>query len=393
MSKYYVFLTAIDQGKSRVAHMMKLPDIDTLQLCSLVNTSAFGLVFLLLWRGRRGDDHLLFWSASALLYGAVMIGFGLWGERGAVAATILFMLLASSNIISVMGVHRFQGRPVFAPWMALPPLAMGAAHLGPLLLVAQGWLTAESQIPRVADVLGLIAAMTITGTAMISGPLRGQRIAGAAMLSYIPAFLLALVGDLGVLSGARSLGILPLLADQALLGILNLGLLVMPIDRAQEALRMAALRDPLTEVWNRAGLELEKLRLLAPGAAVVAIDVDHFKAVNDRYGHEAGDAVLRGIAREADRIAQAKDGALARIGGDEFILILPATCGEQRAVVDAFMSQCRAAGATQRGWSISVGFAQVERAETAFDPAIRRADKALYAAKAAGRDRVAGLAA
>jgi diguanylate cyclase (GGDEF)-like protein len=235
--------------------------------------------------------------------------------------------------------------------------------------------------------------MTINGTAMIAGPLRGQRIAGAAMLAYVPAFLLVLVGDLGMLSGGQSLGILPLLADQALLGILNLGLLVMPIDRAQEVLQNAALRDPLTGAWNRAGLDREKMRLLAPGAAVVAIDVDHFKTINDRYGHEAGDSVLRGIAQEAERIAQAEDGAVARIGGDEFILLLPATCAGQRVIVNAFMERCRRAGATQQAWSISVGLAQVEQAEAGFDAAIRRADEALYLAKAAGRNRVSGLAA
>ncbi|MCW2388775.1 diguanylate cyclase (GGDEF)-like protein [Sphingobium sp. B11D3B] len=372
---------------------MNLLDIDTLQLCSLVNTSAFGIVFLLLWRGRKADDYLLFWSASALLYGGVMIGFALWGERGMGAATALLMMLAFSNTVSVMGVRRFEGRPVLAPWMALPALVIGVAHLGPLLLMAQGWLPTDSQIPRIADVLGLTAAMAINGTAMISGPLRGQRIAGAGLLAYIPIFLISLVGHLGVLSGDHSLGSLPLLADQALLGIINLGLLVLPIDQAQDALHAAALRDPLTGVWNRAGLEVQKRRLLAPGAAVVAIDVDHFKAVNDLHGHEAGDAVLRGIAQEAGRIAQAQDGALARIGGDEFILLLPASCEGQRLIVEALMNRCRAAGAAPGSWSVSIGFSQVTAAETGFEPAVVRADKALYHAKAEGRDRVAGLAA
>lgn len=368
---------------------MTLAEIDTLRLCSLLNTSAFGFVFLLLWRGRRQDDHLLYWSLSSFLYGGVMIGFGLWGEQGIVHGTILLMLLAWSNVLSVMGLRHFQARPVLEPWMAAPPLLMGAAHAVPLLMSDLGWLPSASLVPRICDVLGLTAAMAISGGMMIAGPLRGQKIAGVAMLAYIPTFLIGLVGEMGVLSGAQSLGVMPLLADQALLAILNLGLLIMPVDQAQADLRTMALRDPLTGVWNRAGLEIEKQRLNAPGAAVIAIDVDHFKTVNDVHGHEAGDAVLRGIAREAARIADAQAGALARIGGDEFILLLPAGCEGQRRIAEALIGRCRTGTSSLQACTLSMGFAQVEAAEESFEAALSRADKALYRAKADGRGRLA----
>lgn len=328
---------------------MTLPEIDTLRLCSLLNTTAFGFVFLLLWRGRREEDHLLYWSLSSFLYGGVMLGFGIWTEGALIPATILVMLLAFSNVLAVTGLRHFEGRAVWEPWMALPPMVIGLAHAVPLIAVGIGWLNPASLLPKISDVFGLTVAMAISGGMMVKGPLRGQRIAGVAMLAYIPTFLLALIGDLGILSGAKSMGILPLLADQALLGILNLGLLVLPVDRAQALLHAAALRDPLTGAWNRAGLELEKGRLLAPGAAVIAIDVDHFKTVNDLYGHEMGDAILRGIADEACRMAEAADGALARTGGDEFILLLPADCEGQRRIAEALISRCRAGNGLPRG--------------------------------------------
>lgn len=368
---------------------MTLAEIDTLRLCSLLNTSAFGFVFLLLWRGRTHDNHLLYWSLSSFLYGAVMIGFGLWGEKGIVQATILLMLLAWSNVLAVTGLRHFEGRPVLESWMAAPPLAIGAAHALPILMLDLGWLPSTSLIPRISDVLGLTAAMAINGGMMIAGPLRGQKIAGAAMLAYIPTFLIGLIGEMGVLSGVQSLGVMPLLADQALLAILNLGLLIMPVDQAQADLRTMALRDPLTGVWNRAGLEIEKRRLNAPGAAVIAIDVDHFKTVNDVHGHEVGDAVLQGIAREAARIADAQAGALARIGGDEFILLLPADCGGQRRIAEALLGRCRTGSSSPQPWTLSMGFAQVEAAEENFEAALSRADKALYRAKANGRGRLA----
>lgn len=368
---------------------MTLPEIDTLRLCSLLNTTAFGVVFLLLWRGRRDEDHLLYWSLSSFLYGAVMLGFGVWTEGTLIPATILVMLLAFSNVLAVTGLRHFEGRAVWEPWMVLPPVVIGLAHAVPLIAVDMGWLSPASLVPKVSDVFGLTAAMAISGGMMVAGPLRGQRIAGLAMLAYIPTFLLALIDDLGILSGAQSMGILPLLADQALLGILNLGLLVLPVDRAQELLHNAALRDPLTGAWNRAGLELEKRRLLAPGAAVIAIDVDHFKTINDLHGHDMGDAVLCGIAHEARRMADAANGALARTGGDEFILLLPAGCERQRRIAEALINRCRAGIGLPHPWSLSMGFAQVHDAEDDFKGALLRADQALYRAKASGRDQLA----
>ena len=367
---------------------MTSPDLDTLRLCSLLNTTAFGCVFMMLWWGHVRARHLLYWSASSLLYGAVMVCFGIWGEREVVSTTILLMMLAFSNVLADMGLRAFEGRPVLASWMVLPPLAVGMAHFLPCAAVAMGWIEPQSQLPRAVDVLGLSLAMAISGGMMIAGPLRGQRIAGGAMLAYIPMFLLGLMGDIGVLSGAQSLGLLPMLADQALLGILNLGLLVMPIDRAQSDLRNAALRDPLTGVWNRAGLEVEKRRLIAPGAGVVAIDVDHFKVVNDMHGHDVGDQVLRKVAREAAAIAEAEGGALARIGGDEFVLLLPADCEGQRRIAETLLGRCRPP-ASALPWTLSVGIAQVENREEQFDAALARADKALYRAKASGRNRLA----
>lgn len=368
--------------------MIPLPEIDTLRLCSLLNTTAFGFVFLLLWRGRREDDHLLYCSLSSFLYGAVMIGFGIWGEKGIFFSTIFGMLLAVSNILPVVGLRHFQGRPLLEAWMAVPPLTLAFTHVVPVLLMRHGWLPPEPMIGRICDIIGLIVEMIICGSVMIAGPLRGQRIAGAATLAYVPVYMLTLAGEITTVSGAQPLSLLPLVADQVLLGILNLGLLILPFDRAQDKLREAALRDPLTGVWNRAGLEVEKERLIAPGAAVIAIDVDHFKAVNDQHGHEAGDAVLRGIAQEAARIAEAEEGALARLGGDEFVLLLPAECEGQRRIAEGLMRQCREGAPSVGIWSLSMGFAQVEDEDAGFDAAFRRADEALYRAKAGGRNRL-----
>ncbi|WP_093083371.1 diguanylate cyclase domain-containing protein [Sphingobium sp. AP50] len=109
----------------------------------------------------------------------------------------------------------------------------------------------------------------------------------------------------------------------------------------------------------------------------------------DAAGLKAGDAVLKGIAREAARIADAQASALARIAGDEFILLLPAGCEGQRRIAEALLDRCRTGTSSLQNCTLSMGFAQVEAAEENFEAALSRADEALYRAKADGRGRLA----
>jgi two-component system cell cycle response regulator len=152
--------------------------------------------------------------------------------------------------------------------------------------------------------------------------------------------------------------------------------------------------DPLTRVHNRRFL-FSHLRALLSGArrherplSVAIVDLDGFKAVNDRYGHAVGDALLVAVAR-ALRGSVRKEDAVGRLGGEEFLALLPDT-GPSAAVRAA--ERLRAAVAAANGpvpVTASVGWATLEPGEDA-DDVVRRADDALYEAKAAGRDAVRG---
>jgi diguanylate cyclase (GGDEF)-like protein len=154
------------------------------------------------------------------------------------------------------------------------------------------------------------------------------------------------------------------------------------LDRLNAALLTAATSDDLTGVGNRRRAD-ELLRVLGPGDAVIMIDVDHFKQVNDRLGHAAGDDVLArlgGLLREVIR----DEDVIARYGGEEFVVVARGA-GE------------RAGGVAQRvvaAWSaidglptLSIGVA-VHDDEAASAETVARADQALYDAKRAGRDRI-----
>ncbi len=164
--------------------------------------------------------------------------------------------------------------------------------------------------------------------------------------------------------------------------------------RLHEDLRFKARRDALTGGLNREAL-FAALALRAPGhrgpAALLVADADHFKRINDAFGHLVGDEALRRIA---SCIAEATTGAdvWGRIGGEEFVVFLhPADATRARAVADTIRRAVAAVDLVAAGSrvpvSVSIGVASVV---DAFDPVdlFRRADEYLYQAKDGGRDRI-----
>ena len=117
-------------------------------------------------------------------------------------------------------------------------------------------------------------------------------------------------------------------------------------------------------------------------AAVLMIDIDHFKAINDREGHAAGDAVLKALA-DVIRENVRKTDIAGRVGGEEFAILLPETTIEEAAGI----AERLRSGAEERGFTLSAGVAAVEPDEK-LEHLVARADAALYAAKRGGRNRV-----
>jgi len=157
------------------------------------------------------------------------------------------------------------------------------------------------------------------------------------------------------------------------------------ISRLVSRLEGLARTDPLTGVPNRRvweeelPRELERARRMGTGLCVAMIDLDNFKAYNDRHGHQAGDLVLKEAA-SAWRAEVRSTDLLARYGGEEFVLLLPA-CAMGDAV--AIVERLRAATPLV---TCSVGLAEWDFQEPSVD-LVERADQALYAAKAEGRNR------
>jgi diguanylate cyclase (GGDEF)-like protein len=177
------------------------------------------------------------------------------------------------------------------------------------------------------------------------------------------------------------------LADSVSLALANISL--------QERLRTQSLRDPLTGLYNRRYMEdaLDRYTSLAERdgspLSVLMIDLDHFKKLNDTHGHAKGDAVLREVAAQLVGSLRPAD-VVARYGGEELVVILP-NCGLEDATLKAEMlrSRIESLGAVHNT-TITASFGVAAVPETANGPAdvVAMADRALYDAKQAGRNKV-----
>jgi diguanylate cyclase (GGDEF)-like protein len=172
------------------------------------------------------------------------------------------------------------------------------------------------------------------------------------------------------------------------------GVLRDSVGQSLDEVAAQARTDPLTGLLNRRALAeiavpaLARARRSGSPLSLVLLDIDHFKQVNDAHGHAAGDAVLVGIAAMLRSRLRAGDGC-ARLGGEEFVLLLPDT-GEAQAlqVAEALRAQLAASDVAGVGPSTASFGVSTGRGDADFDTLLREADRAMYAAKAAGRNRV-----
>jgi diguanylate cyclase (GGDEF)-like protein len=191
--------------------------------------------------------------------------------------------------------------------------------------------------------------------------------------------------------GDKSHGrLMTIVADQLLLALVNLQL--------REALRQQALRDPLTGLYNRRYLDETFGEALAQASrtqtqlSIIMADIDHFKQINDTWGHPIGDQVLQSVAQYLRRNVR-RDDIVCRAGGEEFVLLLPdtplAVACERAEQLRAFIrAMPLVRDAPERSVTLSWGVACFPEHGLTPETLLARADAALYRAKATGRDRV-----
>ncbi len=165
-----------------------------------------------------------------------------------------------------------------------------------------------------------------------------------------------------------------------------------------EAIYNLVIRDGLTNVFNRRRFqeeldrEFQRARRYSRPLSLILLDVDHFKRINDTYGHVSGDTVLRALAHGLESLLRPEQ-LLARVGGEEFVVLCPETARDGAGVLaERLRTACEALEVSSRGCRIgmtcSFGVAELEVAMLSSEELYAAADHALYMAKSAGRNRV-----
>jgi diguanylate cyclase (GGDEF)-like protein len=174
-----------------------------------------------------------------------------------------------------------------------------------------------------------------------------------------------------------------------------IGLLIAELKKALENQKNLARIDPLTRVANRraffeiADLELKRARRFCHPISVIYIDLDNFKSVNDRMGHDTGDQLLCEVAACIKENLRGTD-ILARFGGDEFCVMLAETSGSGAYRVASKMNKILLQLMARRGWPVtfSIGVATFETLPDAMEEIVQLADKLMYKAKKKKKDKI-----
>ncbi|KQT99177.1 hypothetical protein ASG60_05690 [Methylobacterium sp. Leaf469] len=378
-----------------------LLDLATLHFASAASRCAYVIVFLVMALSQRGQTYLWQWMGAmgASMAGSfVMMGVPPETLPSVPVTMVVYWLYGGSLVLAWTGFRSFFGRPVNIGLGVLLCALPGLVY--PTILAAglSGRLALTGVFASCLVVALLSLHETVRRTAGMAR-LWSQYIETLAFACYTLAFLLSiamLLGtDMPMASAESARG--SLILDQITGVFVYFGFVAMAAERANRNLLRLAETDPLTGLYNRRGLQQALQRRVAsldgrsPAGLLIA-DIDHFKAINDRYGHESGDLVLTAFAKRVRSTLRATD-IVTRWGGEEFLAVLPGVTPQELA---AIAERLRASIADQPfplrsgplPVTVSIGTATLNLGDDSFERATKTADAALYEAKTQGRNRI-----
>lgn len=370
----------------------------TMLTLSVALAAAAALYLAIEWRSVR-QPSLLFWSAGfatialgstlALLRSSGFLLIGIWFANG---------LLVIAHFLFLLGVARFtQTRLsrgwalIFVAWLALLLLPDGPTW-SKVMLLANSLLVALSTL-RASFLLRPHGKSLSVGAVQLRYVLlaHGAFYVAKALTAVIPGTLI----DLAALRGA----IIQISLVEGTMAIMLIALSMTGTERYRREKQIARLaaRDPLTALYNRRALEVRAPRLLenvslTHPAALLLIDIDNFKLVNDLLGHTAGDRLLVALS-EMIRAALPNDALAARLGGDEFVILLGNASTERinsmgNTLREQFQQTSSQTFVTPEPVTLSIGASLFDQPPTSLAALIEQGDAALYASKRGGRNRI-----
>lgn len=377
-----------------------IADVPTLLLMTIVSAVVVAGALLVLGEGSRRDG-LQYWAWALLMGGA---GYGLFLLRGHIPDALSVVL--ANAILSAMfsgliaAVRCFHGLAPGWPQLLVAPVTMAA--LMALFLDSLPMRILLSNFLMGIQVVWLLWILHTTGSGTLG---KGARLLTAGLvLEATMLFVRSVSGAAFAGQGAsiflgNTVQTLTFMVAFIALLATSMGFLFMGKDRADAVNRRLAAQDALTGVANRRALMQALERELGSATrqhtplALLMLDIDHFKHVNDRYGHLAGDQVLRHVVDVVQQRLRAQD-VMGRYGGEEFLLLLPGT--SLQGARELAEQLCQVLQATPCDWcdqtvrvTVSVGVSGFcVGAQDGWEALLQAADRALYRAKENGRNRV-----
>lgn len=380
-------------------------DFQTLHVVAAISLAATGCTVALAARSYAGDLARVgyLW---AMAVGFATLGYAFIALRGAMPEAVSIVGGHMTGVAATCGFYhaclRLARRKVSLLIYAPAALAtVSAAYFS---------LYAPNLSLRVA-VFSALAALPMGFCAVTLAPRRG---APASLTSGVGTFVFALGCAILLLRAAvrlpqdpaipvrvqfaaSPLEQLSILLTFIVFSALSLLFLIICSDRFHAELGRLATLDPLTERFNRRTIEdfghreVANARRRRSSIAVALFDIDHFKQINDRYGHTTGDTALRSVVAVLEQNLRARD-IFGRYGGDELIVLMPETDAGQATGVCERLRELLAGsrfthGAGQIGLTVSIGVASARGENADFEKLVQAADTALYQAKRKGRNR------
>ncbi|MGP0089319.1 MAG: GGDEF domain-containing protein [Xanthobacteraceae bacterium] len=376
-------------------------DLNTLFLVTIYVEAILGLLLLFAWIQNSQIVAVAWWGFADLLRAGSVLLFGMYGSvPELISIDLSNALLLTTFAMTWTGARVFDGRPV-----------------QPLYLVAGAavWLIA-SRIPALFDSLDV---RMLLSTAIIAAytwltAFEFWRGRSEPLVSRWPLiFMLFAHGSLFLLRTPLVVMLpwspthqvfdnvwMTVISFEALLFTISIAfmLLAMAKERTELSHKTAAMVDPLTGIANRraflqeAGERATRQPAGAQATAVLLMDLDNFKSINDRFGHAVGDRVLQIFCQTASSQVRPID-LVGRLGGEEFAAVL-CDVGRERAMVLAERVRSSFAEAAVEvdgrpvGATVSIGLVLAQGAPAEIGPLLAQADQALYCAKEAGKNRV-----
>lgn len=370
----------------------------TILVLTIALAGAAALYLAVEWRNVR-EPSLLYWTAGfaiisvgstlALLRASGLLLIGIWFANG---------LLITAHWLFLLGVARFTQVRLSRAWYL-----MFVAWFAMLLLPeGQSWSRAMLLANSLLVALPTLRASFLLrphGRSLSVGAVQLRYVLLAHGLFYLAKSLVAIVpGTLIDLTAFRGEIIQVSLVEGAMaIMLIALSMTGTERYRREEQIARLAARDPLTALYNRRALEMRAPNRLSevsqarPGALLL-IDIDNFKLINDLYGHTAGDRLLVALS-EMIRAQLPDDSLAARLGGDEFVILLNDTSNARivalgSALREQFHQAASQAFATPEAVTLSIGASLFDTPPASLAALIEQGDAALYESKRGGRNRI-----